>query len=143
VADCLVETSICHSETPYGKSGLATGRIEAIGQTYLMTDGQTYSTRELYESIFQVLGKPVPAGRIPEVVLSVLGKIGDPIGKLRGRRFMFDSDTPEKRAGPAWYSSQKIEQEQRFRAKYHLQDSLSDSIKSLRDVSSHKLNNVL
>jgi nucleoside-diphosphate-sugar epimerase len=143
VADCLVEASTCHSETPYGKSGQAAGKIEAIGQTYLVTDGQPYSTRELYEWIFQVLGKPVPAWRIPEVVLRVLAKIGDAIGALRGRRFMFDSDTLEKLAGSAWYSSQKIEQEQGFRAKYHLQDSLPDIIKSLRDDSSHKLNNVL
>lgn len=72
-----------------------------------------------------------------------LAKIGDAVGTLRGRRFMFDSDTLEKLAGSACYSSQKIEQELGFHAQHHLQDSLPDIIKSLQDDFSLKLNNVL
>ena len=135
--------SMVHVEDVIQAAILAAEKPEAIGQTYLVTDGQPYSSRKLYEWVFQALGKPVPDWRIPEMVFRALAKIGDAIGALRGRRFMFDSDTLEKLAGSAWYSSQKIEQKQGFRAKYHLQDSLPDIIKSLRDDSSHKLNNVL
>jgi len=59
-----------------------------------------------------------------------LAKIGDAIGALQGRRFMFESDALEKLAGSAWYSSQKIEQELGFRAHHHLRKSLSDIIQT-------------
>ena len=135
--------SLVHIEDVIQAALLAAEKPEAIGQTYLVTDGQPYSTRELYEWICQALGKPIPGWRIPEGVLRGLAKIGDAIGMVRGRRFMFDSDTLEKLAGSAYYSSQKIEQELKFRAKHHLQGSLSDIIKFLKDDSSHKLNNAL
>jgi nucleoside-diphosphate-sugar epimerase len=122
------QRSMVHVEDIVQAAVLAAERPEAIGQTYLVTDGQPYSTRELYEWICQALGKPVPAWRIPEVVFRGLAKIGDAIGKLRGRRFMFDSDTLNKLAGSSWYSSQKIEQELGFRAHYHLRESLPDII---------------
>jgi nucleoside-diphosphate-sugar epimerase len=95
-----------------------------------VTDGQPYSTRELYEWICRALGKPVPVWQIPEVVFRGLAKIGDAIGALQGRRFMFDSDTLEKLAGSACYSSQKIEQKLGFQAKHHLRESLSSIIQT-------------
>jgi UDP-glucose 4-epimerase len=120
--------SMVHVEDVVQAAILAAERPEAIGQTYLVTDGQPYSTRELYEWICQALGKPVPAWRIPKVVFRGLAKIGDTIGTLLGRRFMFDSDTLEKLAGSAWYSSQKIEKELGFRAHHHLRESLPEII---------------
>ena len=122
--------SMVHIEDVVQAAILAAERPEAVGQIYLVTDGQPYSSRELYEWICQVLGKPVPAWRIPEGVFRGLARIGDAIGAMRGRRFMFDSDTLEKLAGSAWYSSQKIEQELGFRAHHHLRESLSDIIQT-------------
>jgi nucleoside-diphosphate-sugar epimerase len=124
------QRSMVHVEDVVQAAILAAEKPEAIGQTYLVTDGQPYSTRELYEWICQALGKPVPGWRIPEVVFRGLAKVGDAIGALQGRRFMFDSDTLEKLAGSAYYSSQKIEQELGFRAHHHLRESLSDIIQT-------------
>ncbi len=123
--------SMVHVEDVVQAAILAAQRPEAAGKTYLVTDGQPYSTRELYEWICQALGKPIPGWRIPAVVFRGLAKIGDTIGTLRGRRFMFDSDTLEKLAGSAWYSSQKIEQELGLRAHHHLRKSLQDIIQTL------------
>ncbi len=120
--------SMVHVEDVVQAAILAAERSEAIGQTYLVTDGQPYSTRELYEWICQALGKPIPGWRIPKIVFRGLAKVGDIIGGVRGRRFMFDSDTLEKLAGSACYSSQKIEQELGFRAHHHLRESLPDII---------------
>jgi nucleoside-diphosphate-sugar epimerase len=122
------QRSMVHVEDVIQAAVLAAERPEAIGQTYIVTDGQPYSTRELYEWICHTLKKPIPGWRIPKIVLYGLGKIGDTIGKLRGRRFMFDSDTLKKLTGSSWYSSQKIEQELGFRAHYHLRESLPDII---------------
>ncbi|MEE8268970.1 MAG: NAD-dependent epimerase/dehydratase family protein [Nitrospinaceae bacterium] len=120
--------SMVHVEDVVQAALLAAERPEATGQTYIVTDGQPYSTRELYEWICQALGKPIPGWRIPEVVFRGLAKVGDIIGGVRGRRFMFDSDTLEKLAGSAWYSSQKIEKELGFHPQYHLRESLLNCI---------------
>lgn len=135
--------SMVHVDDVVQAAILAADKPGASGQTYLVTDSQPYSTRELYEWICQALGKPIPGWRIPKTGLRVLAKIGDAISALRGRRFMFDSDAFEKLAGSAYYSSLKIEQELGFCARHHLQDSLPDIIKSLQDDSFQQLNNVL
>lgn len=127
--------SMVHVDDVVQAAILAADKPEASGQVYLVTDSQPYSTRELYEWICQALGKPIPGWRIPKIGLRVLAKIGDAIGALRGRRFMFDSDAFEKLAGSACYSSQKIEQELGFCARHHLQDSLPDITKSLQNDS--------
>ncbi len=118
------QRSMVHVDDVVQAAILAAERPEAIGQIYHVTDGQPYSTRELYEWICRALGKPIPGWRIPEMVFRGLAKIGDVIGALQGRRFMFDSDTLEKLTGSAWYSSRKIEQELGYHAKYQLRDSL-------------------
>ena len=61
--------SMVHVEDVVRAAFLAAERPETIGQTYLVTDSQPYSTRELYEWICQALGKPIPGWRIPEGVL--------------------------------------------------------------------------
>jgi len=61
-------------------------------------------------------------------VLKGLAKIGDGIGTLRGRRFMFDADALEKLTGSAWYSSGKLKKELGFSPKRHLRDSLPEVI---------------
>lgn len=135
--------SMVHVDDVVQAALLAAEKPEAVGQTYLVTDGQPYSTRELYEWICRALSKPVPGWRIPKITFCCLAKIGDAIGALRGRRFLFDTDTLGKLAGSACYSSRKIEQELGFRAQHHLQDDLPDIIKSLQDDSSHAMNNAL
>jgi nucleoside-diphosphate-sugar epimerase len=54
--------------------------------------------------------------------------VGDVIGRLRGRRFVFDSDALEKLTGSAWYSSEKIARELGFRPKVTFEDALPEMI---------------
>lgn len=118
------QRSMVHVEDVVQAAILAAEKPEAIGQTYIVTDGQTYSTRQLYEWIYETLGKSVPRWRIPKAVFQGLARLGDVIGKIRGRRFFYDSDTLNKLAGSTWYSSQKIKRELGYHAKYQLRDSL-------------------
>lgn len=94
---------------------LAADQPSANGRCYIVTDGRGYSTRELYELICRALGKPIPAWHVPLRVLTLLGGIGDAIGRVRGKRFLFDSDALEKLAGSAWYSSERISRELGYR----------------------------
>jgi hypothetical protein len=57
--------------------------------------------------------------------------VGDGIGRLRGRRFFFDSDALDKLVGSAWYSSAKIEHELGFKPIHDLQSSLYEIVRYL------------
>lgn len=65
------------------------------------------------------------------VLLKLMAKLGDAIGQLRGRRFMFDSDAMDKLVGSAWYSSEKIQRELGVVAQRRLQDALPEIIAQL------------
>ncbi len=66
------------------------------GQTYILEDGQSYSTRQIYEMMAKALGRPVSRFTVPRMAFILLGKIGDAIGRWRGRRFFFDSESFSK-----------------------------------------------
>lgn len=124
--------SMVHVEDLARATLLAAQNPQAAGQIYIVSDGQTYSTRQLYELICSALNKrPLPVS-IPISLLKGLAKIGDKIGHQRGQRFMFDSDTLEKLLGSAWYCSAKIESELGFQAKYHLKEALPEIVRYLK-----------
>ena len=106
---------------------------EAAGQIYLITDGHAYSTREIYDMICDALGKAAPSWSVPQSLLHVPAWIGDAIGRVRGKRFPFDSDALEKLTGSAWYSSAKVEREIGFRPTRTLRDALPEMIAQLRE----------
>lgn len=100
----------------------------ANGQCYIVTDGRAYSTRELYDLICRGLGKPIPGWHVPLWMLKGLGKAGDAIGKIRGKRFLFDSDALDKLTGSAWYSSEKISRELGYHPTVTLEDAMPEMI---------------
>ena len=124
--------SMVHVDDVVQAGILAAEREGAIGQTYIVTDGEAYSTRQIYVMICEALHKSVPVWSIPSFVLSLIAKLGDVIGLLRGRRFSFDSDALEKLVGSACYSSAKLERDLQFRAKHNLSDALPEIVRFLR-----------
>lgn len=123
--------SMVHVDDVVCAAMLAAEKPEAIGQIYIVTDGQSYSSRQIYELICQTLGKPVPSWQVPLAVLKALAKIGDGIGYMSGKRFMFDSHALNKLTDPAHYSSQKIARQLGFIPRHQLQSSLPDIIRYL------------
>jgi len=107
---------------------LVAGATAARGQCYIVTDGRAYSTRELYELICRALGKPVPRWHVPLWVLKTLGKAGDVIGQISGKRFLFDSDALDKLIGSAWYSSKKISRQLGYQPSITLPDALPELV---------------
>lgn len=110
---------------------LATTRPEANGKTYVVTDGEAYSTRRIYEAICCALGKPVPHWSVPMPVLRGIALVGDAIGAVRRKRFVFDSEALEKLAGSAWYSSRAIEEELGFTPTKRLEDVLPEIVATI------------
>jgi len=116
--------SMVHVEDVVQAALLAAEKSQAIGQTYIVTDGHPCSTRQLYEWICEAVNRPVPGWQIPKMALNGLAKVGDTISRVRGRRFIFDSDALTKLTGSAWYSSHKLETELGFHAQHSLRESL-------------------
>lgn len=123
--------SMVHVDDVVRAAILAAEKPEAVGQSYIVTDGTPYSTRQVYEWICETLGKSAPGWVIPLPLLKSLARLGDGIGRMRGRRFMFDSDALDKLTGSACYSSAKLEGELGFRAEKHLRESLPDMVRFL------------
>lgn len=107
---------------------LAAGAPAASGQCYIVTDGRPYSTRELYDLICRALGKPIPRWYVPLWTLKAMGRVGDAIGWVRGKRFLFDSDALEKLVGSAWYSSEKISRELGYRPSMTFPETLPELV---------------
>lgn len=124
--------SMVHVDDLVEAALLAYQKPEASGQTYIVTDGKTYSTRQMYEWICECLDKPVPSWDVPMSVLNLLAKVGDAIGRVRGRRFLFDSDVLDKLVGSTNYSSEKIERELGFQPKRNLHSALPEIVAFLR-----------
>lgn len=115
------------------QAALAAARLPAAnGQTYNVTDGETYSTRRICTAIYSALGKPMPRWTVPFLLLQGLAGFGDAVGRLRGRRFAFDSQALEKLLGSAWYSATRIEQELGFRPQARLEQVLPDIVRTYR-----------
>lgn len=110
---------------------LAAEKSEAAGQIYIVSDGQQYSTRQLYDWIRAAIGKPAISWAIPYCLFALLANIGDLIGAMIGRRFPFDTTALGKLTGSAWYSSAKIERELGFRPQYNLKQSLPAIVRYL------------
>jgi len=90
---------------------LSVTRKNANGNTYIVTDGEFYSTYRIYLEIYKQLKNKTPLLRMPVFVFRLLAKVGDLFGRLTGRPFVFNSDIYRKLFDSAYYSSTKIQNE--------------------------------
>ena len=100
----------------------------ANGQTYIVTDGQIYSTTDIDTQIRAALGKGQPRWRVPASVMRLGARVGDAIGRVRGRTFVFNSDVLGKLTESAWYSNEKIAKELGFRPTRTLAGGLPEMV---------------
>jgi len=123
--------SMVHVDDVVRAAMLVVNRPESAGGTYILTDGQAYSTRQMYEWICETLGKSIPSWYVPSFGLKVLAVVGDGIGALRGKRFVFNSDVMEKLVGSACYKSDLIQKELGFEPERNLRESLREIVVAL------------
>ena len=82
----------------------------ANGEIYIATDGQPYSSRDIYESMCQMLGKPIPKWSVPKVFFDIAALMHP---RVRNKI--------DKLLGDECYSSEKL-QALGFRAERTLKD---------------------
>lgn len=132
LADNGNRRSMVHVEDIVQAAILAATMPGAVGQVYIVSDGQAYSTRKVYELIMEALGRRIPPFNCPTALLRLAARAGDVFGRMRGRRFIFDTDTFEKLFGSAYYSSAKIERELGFKPQRTLENSIAELVDFIR-----------
>ena len=111
---------------------LAAQASVANGQCYIVTDGLTYSARELYETICRALAKPIPRWHVPLAALRVLARTGDALGRIRGKRAPFDSDALGKHIGSDSYSCARITTEIGYCPSMNFENALPEIVEWYR-----------
>lgn len=111
---------------------LAATNPVAVQKIYVVTDGQTYSTRQMYEWICAEVGRPVPRWTIPLSLAKFAASAGDMIGHMRGRRFLFDTVALDKLTSSAWYSSDTISRELNYQPAHTLKSSIHEIVTEVR-----------
>ncbi|MDG4596992.1 MAG: NAD-dependent epimerase/dehydratase family protein [Candidatus Contendobacter sp.] len=103
--------SLVHVDDVCQAAALAAAHPAARGQTYLVTDGQPYSGRELYLTIRRALGYTAPRWVVPASVLYGAAALADGALWLTGRRDRRAEAALDKLLSWACYDSTRIKQE--------------------------------
>jgi len=124
--------SMVHVQDVIQAALLAAEKPQAVGQIFIVSDARAYSTRQIYEWMCQALEQSSPRWTVPLWLLRSLSRAGDLIGRRRGRRWLFDSDTLNKLVGSAWFSSQKIESLLGFRPMWTLEKGMPEMVNEMQ-----------
>lgn len=106
--------SMVHVEDVVQALLLATDRMAARGQVYLITDDEVYSASRIYDSICAALSRPPPVWRIPAWLLGIIGRVGDILSAMN-LPAPVTSIMLRKLLGSAWYSCEKAKRELGYR----------------------------
>ena len=108
---------------------------KANGQSFIVSDGQDYSTRQLYEAMYKTMAKSVPSFSIPVGLFKLGAKLGDLAGKVIGRAAPLNSEVIQRIFGSACYSSDKLRNVTGWQAKQTFNDILPDMVASYKNKS--------
>lgn len=123
--------SMIHLDDLVEAAMLCARDARACGRSYVVTDGTPYSTRQIYDCILQSLGRRPPRWNLPVGLLRLAAWGGDGIGRLRGHRFLFDTEVLDKLIGSACYDGSQIYRELGFRPRHSLRGAMRDMVESL------------
>ncbi|QBQ53512.1 NAD-dependent epimerase/dehydratase family protein [Nitrosococcus wardiae] len=100
-------------------------------QTYIVTDGYIYSSRQIYILLCQALDRHVPWWYFPAGLLRTGAKAGDLVERVLKRRVPLNSRVLYKLIGSAWYSCAKIRKELGYRPQHSLETALPEILANL------------
>lgn len=121
--------SLVHVDDVADAADIAADAAGAAGRVFIVTDGRPVSTREMFEWISVGLTRPVPSRTCPLVCFRLLSRFGDVVGRVRGRRWVFDSQVYEKLFGSAWYDASAIESALGFTPRWTLETAIPYMLK--------------
>lgn len=97
-------------------------------EIFIVTDGQVYSTRLIYEHICRSLGRKIARWTIPVYVLKMGAVFGDVVEWALGKSIGLNSEMLQKLIGSSWYSCGKIQRELGFQPRSTLVSALPEMI---------------
>ncbi|MBK1722503.1 NAD-dependent epimerase/dehydratase family protein [Thiocystis violacea] len=116
--------SAIHVEDVVAAAILIAASERSETEIYHVTDGQTYSTRWMYEQILRGLNRPIPRWTLPLWVLAVAAAGGSVAEGLARRRMPLTIGALRKLAGDAWFSSDKLHRTLGFTPRHSLADEI-------------------
>ncbi|NJN47652.1 MAG: NAD-dependent epimerase/dehydratase family protein [Candidatus Competibacteraceae bacterium] len=120
--------SLIHVDDVVRAALLVAAHPAANRQTYILTDGHSYSSRAILNQTRLALGKPPPVWQIPELVLSFFAQLGDCMTGVKIGTMRFNSETLDKLLGWSWYCSDKIHRELGFQPARTLPEALPEML---------------
>jgi nucleoside-diphosphate-sugar epimerase len=131
IPDTHNERSMVHVEDLAHALVLSAEKDEANRRVFIVTDGLTYSTRQMYEWVCRALGRNVPSWSIPLAVFRAAAKVGDGLGRLAGRSLGINSVMLERLFGSAHYDSTRLHQTLGYRPRWSLENALPAMVRSI------------
>ena len=104
-------------------------------QTYIVSDGHTYTTRQLYDTLRHALKLKPRTWAIPYGLLAVAATCGDVFGWCLRRRFVFDSQALHKLTSSAHYQSHAIYSDLGFKAEQNFRQAAVEMVEYYRQHS--------
>jgi nucleoside-diphosphate-sugar epimerase len=102
---------------------LAAERSAAVGQTYVVTDGEAYSTERIVRALADGIGvDPTPRIRVPLGALRMAASLGDGLERVSGRRVPLNSGLLTRLLGNAEYESGRAVTHLEYRPSQILED---------------------
>ncbi len=126
--------SMIHLDDVVAAVLLLARRPEAVGKTYIATDGEMYSTHEIYRQVCAALGRPMQSWATPVTWLRIGARGGDVLARLSGRPMPFDSKALEKLVGHAWYRNARMVRELEFSPQQNLRTALPGMVAFQREL---------
>lgn len=126
--------SMLHVDNAVAALELAGAHPAAAGRTYIVTDGQPYGTREIFDATRKALGRPPMMWQVPMWTFRALGWAGDQARRVSGRRVAFDSDALQKLLGNAVYDSTAVQRDLGYRPRRDLMTSLPAMVADMRAI---------
>jgi nucleoside-diphosphate-sugar epimerase len=111
---------------------LAASQQAAEGATFIITDGEDYTTQRIYSGMSAALGKCVPGWSVPAPVLRALGKMGDAYEFFLRRAAPYNSRICSKLLDSACYRSIHAASDLGFCPAYKLEDALPAMVHAYR-----------
>jgi len=124
--------SMVHVDDAVQALMLAADTAAAVGNIYLVTDNQIYSTRQIYEAICGALAKPIPRYSVPAWCMSLAAMAGDLVRMTTGVNVPLTRAALRKLRSSACYSAEKIRRELGYQPLYTLYSALPEMVAAYR-----------
>lgn len=102
---------------------------------YCVTDGKTYSTRQMYDGIRAALGLKTIHWSIPKGILILLAKLLDGMSVVLRKTLPFNSKVLDKLLGSAEYSSHALETDLKWKPRLSFYKVLPDIVSAYKSLN--------